>query len=273
MILAVGFFDGVHIGHRAILSGADAALTFRRHPLSLLAPERAPNLLMSTSARLDAIRACAVKEVRALDFTPAFALMEPEDFAARLPSKSLRCGENWRFGKGGRGDADLLRRLGFDVTVVPYEKVRGEPVSSTRIRAAVAAGDMELAAEMLGRPFSLSGRVFAGKGEGRIIGFPTVNVAIDLSDGPSPLAAPPFGVYAVVAGGRKAVANWGFAPTMGARAWKEAVLEVHFLEGDDFSVPDGSPVCLRRFIRFERKFDSPLELAASLRQDCEEALK
>ena len=146
--VAVGFFDGVHLGHQAILGRASRALTFGNHPLSVLAPERAPRLIMTPEEKVAAIRACGVGEVEVVDFTPELAALSPEEFAARHfvgldgSRRSVVCGENWRFGAGGRGDADFLRRLGFDVEVVPYAVFDGERVSSSRIRRSLADGDI-----------------------------------------------------------------------------------------------------------------------------------
>ena len=116
--LAVGFFDGVHLGHQTILKGADAALTFRNHPLSVLAPERAPRLIMSCEERVTAIKSCGVKDVTVLEFTSELASMPAEEFAVSFLKRSgdrfpvLRCGGNWRFGKGGEGNAEWLRAKG-----------------------------------------------------------------------------------------------------------------------------------------------------------------
>ena len=167
--VAVGFFDGVHLGHQAILKGADAALTFRNHPLAVLSPDRAPRLLMDAEERLAAIRACGVGEVVALNFTPEFARLSPEEFLAMAGitrKVKVRCGDNWRFGRGGAADATWLRAHGYSVEVIPAVEYRGEAVSSTRIRAALERGEVEDACAMLGRPFEVRGEVFAGKGEG-----------------------------------------------------------------------------------------------------------
>ena len=247
--VAVGFFDGVHLGHQAILKGAEAALTFRSHPLAVLSPERAPRLLMDVGERLAAIRACGLKEVVALDFTPEFA-------------------RNWRFGRGGAADATWLRAHGYSVEVIPAVEYRGEAVSSTRIRAALERGEVEDACAMLGRPFEVRGEVFAGKGEGSRLGYPTVNLK------PSSLNIRlPLGVYAVEIGGVRAVANYGLAPTFGERAWEEPVVEVHFLR----QVPDVqgggfAGVKLLRFLRPERRFDSLDALKAQIARDCAAAL-
>ena len=214
--VAVGFFDGVHLGHQSILKGAEAALTFRNHPLAVLSPERAPRLLMDVEERLAAIRACGAREVVAFDFTPEFARLSPEEFLATAgisKETKIRCGANWRFGRGGAADATWLRAHGYSVEVIPAVEYRGEIVSSTRIRAALERGEVEDACAMLGRPFEVRGEVFAGKGEGSRLGYPTMNVK------PSSLKIRlPLGVYAAEMGGVRAVANYGLAPTFGERA-------------------------------------------------------
>lgn len=275
--VAVGFFDGVHLGHRKILVGADAAVTFSRHPLEVLRPERAPVLLMTVEERVAAIRACGVRQVTLLDFTPELARVSAEDFVKKLVDVGLngqdacspasgaklvvRCGDNWRFGAGGKGDANLLRSRGLEVEVVPYATYRGEPVSSSRIRQALADGQVADAAAMLGRPFVVRGEVVKGKGLGRELGFPTLNVR---PDRPLNLRR---GVYAVRLGGVKGVANYGLAPTMGERAWREPVLEVHLLE--PFAAADSTAaVELVDFIREERRFDSAEDLRRQIALDC-----
>ena len=188
MKLAIGFFDGVHLGHRRILAGADAALTFREHPLSVLAPDKAPPLLMTPEERFAAI-ALALKglkgfgdlrdsgdigdsgdikglnafkgfnglndRVRALAFTRELAAEPADAFATRLRHdypdlETILCGPNWRFGAGGTGDADSLRAHGFAVEVVPLEERDGAPVSSTRIRALLTAGKKDEAERLAG---------------------------------------------------------------------------------------------------------------------------
>ncbi len=261
--LAVGFFDGVHCGHRAILDGVDAVLTFRNHPLTVLCPARAPRLIMTADERLAALRAAGVRQVRALEFTPALAQLSPAEFCRQyLQGHAIRCGENWRFGRAGAGDAEFARRQGVPVEVVPYAEWQGERVSSSRIRAAIEGGELEAAAAMLGRPFELTGRGFAGKGLGAALGFPTVNLQ------PENLALKlrP-GVYAVEAAGVKGIANFGVAPTMGERAWPEPVMEIHFLASPPRPEP-GLRVRLLQFLRSERKFASVDELKAQIAEDC-----
>lgn len=269
--LAIGFFDGVHLGHQAILSGVDRVVTFRTHPLEYLAPERAPRLIMSLDERVAAIRSCGVGEVVLLDFDKTMAEMEPEEFLGLLRGQflagisfSVRCGDNWRFGQGGRGDAAYLRSRGIPVEVVGYAEYAGEKISSSRIRRSLAAGEIEAASAMLGRPCVVRGHVQRGKGRGREMGYPTLNVW------PGRPLNLRLGVYAVDVVGCRGVANYGLAPTMGEAAWREPVLEVHVLEGETVeSITDDIEVRLLSFIRDERTFDSPEDLKRQIAADCE----
>jgi riboflavin kinase/FMN adenylyltransferase len=283
--VALGVFDGVHLGHRAILGAAVAhgratgvtalACTFEPHPLEVLQPERAPLPITTLDERLDLIAACGVDGVIVLDFTAALAAVEPEAFvkdvlADRLAARRVVVGYNHRFGRGARGDADLLRdlgvELGFEVEVVPPLAVDGLPVSSTAIRAALGRGDLDAAARMLGRSYTLPGTVVAGAGRGRTLGFPTANVAPTRAV----LVAP--GVYACtadVAGqGRPAVVNVGVRPTFG-----EATLAVEaYLM--DFSGDLYGQTILLTFVsrvREERRFPSVDALRAQIAEDVETA--
>ena len=271
MNLAVGFFDGVHLGHQRILAHADAALTFTNHPATVFAPDRAPRLLMTAEERLAAISALGVGRVVACDFTPALANQPARAFADSLRQEfpdldTVFCGPNWTFGAGGAGTADTLRALGFSVTVVPFATWRGEPVSSTRIRVALGEGDVSAAAAMLGRPYAASGRIVPGKGAGRTIGFPTLNVMPALGD--LPLAR---GVYAVDTPLGRGLANWGVAPTMGDRAWPSPVLEVHLLIPPSAPPPTALRVAFMEFIRPERAFESIDDLREQIARDKESA--
>jgi len=297
MKLAVGFFDGVHLGHRRILGGADAALTFRNHPSTILSPGSVPPLLMSLPERLEAIASALRPDsqgsdprVRALEFTEETKGLTPQGFIDFLKREYpdlevIRCGPNWRFGAKGAGNAEFARRCGLMVEEVPFVMHNGEAVSSTRIRRALGEGDVADAAAMLGRPWRLSGEVFAGKGEGRKIGFPTLNVRpLQGSDPTQAQGSDPTqggqgsvplrrGVYAVETELGPGVANWGQAPTMGDEAWKECVLEVHLLEKDGaFEPPKMLAVEFLRFIRHERRFSSTAELARQIAMDLENSL-
>ena len=272
--LAVGFFDGVHLGHQAILKGADAALTFRNHPLTVLAPEKAPRLIMSVDERVAAIKACGVGEVTVLDFTPELAEMSADEFVreyllaakGRKGAQRIRCGENWRFGKGGEGNAEWLRAKGFDVEIAPYVEYKGERISSSRIRRCLENGEIEDANAMMGRKFKVQGSRFKGKGLGKEIGYPTINLELSTLN-----LELPFGVYEVEVEGRKAIANYGFAPTMGDKAWSSPVLEIHILHSTPTPptyTSDSTEVEFVRFIRPERKFDSVEDLQRQIAVDC-----
>ena len=274
--LAVGFFDGVHLGHQAILKGADAALTFRNHPLTVLAPEKAPRLIMSAEERVAAIKACGVRHVEVLDFTPELAAMSADEFACeyflaargRKGAQRISCGENWRFGKGGEGNAEWLRAKGIDVLVVPYAEYKDERVSSSRIRRCLENGEIEDANAMMGRRFQVSGFRFQGKGLGGRIGYPTVNLQLSTSTSSLHL---PLGVYEVEVEGRKAIANYGFAPTMGDKAWSSPALEIHILHSTPTPstyTANSTEIEFVRFIRPEKKFDSIEDLKRQIAADC-----
>lgn len=278
MNLAVGFFDGVHLGHRRILAQADAALTFLNHPASVFAPGHVPPLLMPTDVRLAAIgealanRESVPEPVRALPFTPELAAIPPDDFAARLRTAypdldTVFCGPNWTYGANGAGTADTLRASGFRVESVPFVILGGEPVSSTRIRTALAAGRLDEASALLGRPYSIAGTTFAGKGVGRTLGRPTINLRL-----PEGLVRMPLGAYAVETPLGPGVANYGHAPTLGERAWPEPVLEVHLLDAaENIAVPETLSVAFKRFLRPERTFSSLQELQAQIARDVADA--
>ena len=268
--LAVGFFDGIHLGHQRILADANAVLTFRNHPATVLGVGRPPALLMEADERLALLATIGTKrprDVHAMVFTRSLARMSPERFAEFLrrefPSLvRIHCGGNWRFGANGEGTPATLRALGFDVKVCRYARYKGERVSSTRIRAALAAGEIEEANAMLGRPYAVAGLVVSGKGLGRTLGSPTLNLSV----------APPLklGVYVVDTPFGRGVANYGVAPTMGARAWAAPVLEVHLLDGRALG-PSSAPVALRvafrAFLRPEETFASPAALREQIAAD------
>jgi riboflavin kinase/FMN adenylyltransferase len=269
--LAVGVFDGVHLGHREILQGVDVALTFSRHPLELINPQRSPKLIMPLDERVAAIEQCGVKKVEVLDFTSEMAAVSAADFAAGflgvgsagLKTK-IRCGANWRFGRSGEGDANWLAARGVEVEVAPYAVYRGEAVSSSRIRRSLARGEIEHVNNMLGRRYGLTGNVVSGKGRGAQLGYPTVNleVSTQLSTG----------VYEVEISGVRGIANYGFAPTMGAEAWSKPVLEVHLLGGEKKITSNSLKVEFVRFIRAERRFASVEELCRQIADDVKSVL-
>ena len=283
--VALGVFDGVHLGHRAILGAAVAharatgapalACTFEPNPLEVLQPDRAPLPITTLDERLDLIAACGVDGTIVLTFTRELAAVEPEAFVKdvlvdRLAARQVVVGFNHRFGRAARGDAALLRdlgaRMGFNVDVVAPLTVDGVPVSSTAIRAALGRGDVDAAARMLGRPYTLPGTVVAGAGRGRTLGFPTANVA----PGRPVLVAP--GVYActfeVDGQARRAVVNVGVRPTFG-----EATLAVEAYLLDFSGDLYGQTVQLTFVsrVREERRFPTVDALRAQIADDVETA--
>lgn len=285
--LAIGMFDGVHTGHRAVVAGAvraaradggaAAVLTFDPHPSVILRPEAATRLLHPAWWRRRRLAECGVDAVVVQAFDAAFAAVEADDFPswlrARVPLlRSVHVGANWRFGRGRVGDVDLLRLLGqrhgFGVVATPRVEAGGEPISSSRLRELVAAGRIEEANALLGEPYDSAGVVVPGRRLGRTIGYPTLNLPWE------PEVAPRFGVYAVrvLAGldpagdGLPAVANYGVRPTVEAAGQPQ--LEVHVL-GPCGGLDTGSLVRVRwlRFLREERRFASVDDLRAQIARD------
>ena len=183
--LAIGSFDGVHVGHREVIAGADTVLTFEPHPLSVIHPEAAPKLIMPFEIKRDVIDGLGVDELVVIPFDREFASIAPEEFCEgilvdRLEARNVSVGENFRFGARAKGTPELLaERPEFETRVVPLVESGDETVSSTRIRALVAAGDMVGAMRCLGAPFMLEGDVVSGDRVGRTLGFPTANIVPD----------------------------------------------------------------------------------------------
>lgn len=283
-VVAAGFFDGLHLGHRAVLdaalkaargAGAEAwVFTFAAHPRAFLSPGGAPPLLMSPDSRLAALGALGFDGVCLVAFDGAVAALEPEAFADRLgvvfPALGgVCCGANWRFGRGGAGTPETLAALGrargWNVEAAPVADFGGAPVSSTRIRAAVAAGDLEAAGAMLGRPYSISGVVGHGRHVGSSGGAPTANLATD------GLATPPPGVYAVEAmlGGTalRGVADLGWRPTFPDARPTTPVLEVHLFEVSRDLYGERLEVAFLKRLRDEIAFPTQEALFAQIAKD------
>ncbi len=288
--LAIGMFDGVHLGHRAVIAaavesarrcgGLAAVLTFWPHPSALFRPDARVRLIMDGAARARALLALGVDAVITQPFTPEFARIAAEEFLPQvrghLPQlAAVYAGENFRFGQGRRGDIALLvtegRRLGLEVFSAPRVGLNGEPISSSRIRASLATGAMDEANAMLGRAYAAEGVVAPGRHLGRTLGFPTLNLPW------VPDLAPRFGVYAVRVAGAKspaplsAVANYGLRPTVEASA-PAPLLEVHVLgEACPFGEGDALTVEWLHFLRPEQKFATIADLRAQIVRDCDAA--
>jgi riboflavin kinase/FMN adenylyltransferase len=212
--VAVGEFDGVHLGHREVIRGNDTVLTFEPHPLQVVRPEAAPKLLTSLATKADLVGGLGVEELVVIPFDEGFAHQSPEEFidevlVRKLGATHVSVGENFRFGHGASGEAALLKAdTRFQTRVVPLVEVDGEIVSSSHIRGLVLAGDVSAAARSLGAPFQLRGEVVRGDQRGRELGFPTANLVPD-----ERLVTPGFGVYAAFANGHPAAVNVGTRPT------------------------------------------------------------
>ena len=283
-VLVLGMFDGVHRGHQALLMRGDelaqemvyplAVCTFQPHPLHVLAPEKEPVMLTTLPEKAAVLQSFGVDGLCVTTFTRARANQSPEDFMAELVEVYapvvIVCGFNFTFGAGGKGNGQLLKEYGkkhgFRTVIVPEVVIDGETVSSTRIRRLLAQGDMHEVNNLLGRGYSIAGRVEEGKQVGRTIGFPTANITI-----PPHKALPAFGVYACyleTSGGIfPAVVNVGRHPTLPEG---HVTVEAHVL--DEFLSLYGRNVRLTflKFMRPEQKFDSIETLRAQIAHDADD---
>ena len=286
LCLALGVFDGVHVGHRAVIGRAVAAaaecgglagvVTFEPHPIRVLAPERAPRrLLASVDHKQAIVGEMGVGLLVVIGFDREFAGVEAADFVGSLAAaasglRMVAVGEDWRFGRGRGGDVRMLGseggRHGFEVTAVPPVMMNGERVSSTRIRQAIRDGNLDAASRMLGRRYAVAGTVIEGRKLGRTIGFPTVNLAV------ADEQMPPEGVWSVRvrvgADEFAGVANLGRRPTVGGI---DRTLEAHLFDFDADLYGRWIEVEFGRFLREEKKFGSIEELAEQIALDVEAA--
>jgi riboflavin kinase/FMN adenylyltransferase len=267
--VAIGTFDGVHLGHRAVIEGSDTVLTFEPHPMAVIKPDAAPKLLMPFDIKRDVIAGLGVEELVVIHFDRQFQERSAEDFVDHVLLRTLGAawvsvGENFRFGKGARGDAEFLAsRPEFETRVVPMVEVEGETISSTQIRALVAAGDVARAARFLGAPFMLEGEVVPGDGRGRELGMPTANIVPDPS-----YTTPGHGVFAAWAHGHPAAVNVGIRPTFDSG--RGLLVEAHLLDFDDDLYGQTLRVAFQKRLRGERRFDSVDALVGQMQRDVEQ---
>lgn len=280
--LAIGVFDGVHLGHQAVLrrawedsnllGGTAVAITFDPHPVKILRPKSAPRLLTSTPHKLHLIAQLGFTHALVISFDEKMATTTPEDFLASLyqPTRQLAevvVGCGWAFGKNRAGSVELIRQIGvregFLAVEIPSVESDGQLVSSTRIRRAIEDGAFETAAKCLGRPYSVLGTVVPGKQLGRTLGFPTANLRVHSEQ------FPPNGVYAVLAkidGNMiSGVANIGVRPTIESEG--ERVLEVHLLNFDQEIYGQDIEITFVSLIREEQKFASLDNLKNQILED------
>jgi riboflavin kinase/FMN adenylyltransferase len=261
--VAIGSFDGVHLGHRRVLDAARAAgltataVTFWPHPRTVLGNR--VELLSTLERRLELLAAAGVNETLVVEFTADVARLEPEEFADRLlrriGTRVIAVGENFRFGRGAAGDAALLRRLGFDVRAVKL----AEGVSASRIRQLLRAGEVEAAAALLGRPAEVEGVVVLGEQRGGTLGYPTANLAV-----PADLLVPAYGIYAGAVLGHRAAISIGVNPHYGG---DERRVEPHLIDFDGDLYGRRLVVELWRRLREERAFANEADLVAQIARD------
>ncbi len=288
-VIAIGNFDGVHAGHRQIMrrvaalaraNGYSAAvLTFDPHPARVLAPDRAPKLLMTIDQRLRNMEREGIEAVLLLPFSLEFAKLAPKEFAVQVLAHALGArivlvGEDFRFGYKQAGNIETLRTLGdafgFQLEAVPGIARRGVRVSSTAIRNLVEAGRVSLACRMLGAPFALEGGVVRGKGIGSKQTVPTLNLA------PLNEVLPKTGVYVTrtrdLDSGRvwPSITNVGYRPTFDGR---DLTVETFLLEPIGNETPHRIELSFLTFVRDERKFDTPEALKARILKDVDVATR
>lgn len=277
----IGNFDGVHLGHQAILasvinaarsrSAPSLLISFDPHPLAVVAPSRGPKLLQTRRQKLETIDGTGVDGMLLLPFDRELAALTGEEFfeaylAERIRFAAVHVGSNFRFGHARGGDIRLLEsiggKLGFSVRAVPPVSIDGETVSSSAIRAAIDAGDVARATAMLGRPFAVTGEVVRGEGRGRLLDFPTANVAVDNE------TIPARGVYVTetlaFASRFPSITNVGVRPTFGGTTLS---VESHLIDVDEDLYGERVEVRFLARLRDEQKFAGPAELADQLARD------
>ncbi len=284
-VATIGNFDGLHRGHRAIIErvlararatgGSSLLVTFEPHPLTILAPDRAPRMITTRRQKLALLEEAGLEFVLILPFTMELASVDAASFvkgylADGLGVREVYVGANFNFGRGREGNADLLVALCADLRIraekVPEVLSLGSPISSSRIRRAIQAGEVELARDLLGRPFAIEGTVIHGAGRGARLGFPTANLK------PAHDLVPQDGVYitemVIEGAARPSVTNIGSRPTFPDAAY---AVETHLLEGAADLY--GRPVEVRFLARLrqELRFASPQALIEQVRRDVERA--
>jgi riboflavin kinase/FMN adenylyltransferase len=264
--VAVGTFDGVHLGHREVISGADTVLTFDPHPVSVVAPQHTPKLLTTPARKAELIAALGVREMVVIPFDAEFAKRSAQEFVddvlvGALGARSVAIGENFRFGHKAQGDPKLLRSdERFATTVHPLLEVDGEIVSSSHIRGLVLAGELREANRLLGSTFQLCGEVVHGDQRGRELGFPTANLIPQ-----EEYVCPGHGVYACLANGRAAAVSIGVRPTF--ETGRGELIEAYLLDFDgDLYGQELSLEFIER-LRGERRFDTAEALVEQMHRD------
>ncbi len=284
-VLTLGNFDGLHLGHQELvkmiirrareIGALSMVVTFRPHPLKVLAPEKCPPLISIYEEKIKLFERLGIDVLVKIPFTLEFAAMAPEDFVrdvlcGTLGAKEIFVGYNYRFGRGREGDIRTLiglgKKYGFAVKEIEQIAVDGEVISSTKIRTLLREGDVEHAAKLLGRTYAITGIVVKGDGRGKGLGFPTANIA------PKHSIIPADGVYAVRLVVREraydGIANIGMRPTFNK---KVLAIEVHVFDFNEDLYGEDISLYFIRKIREEKKFKGPEALVAQIKTDIEVA--
>jgi riboflavin kinase/FMN adenylyltransferase len=264
--LAVGTFDGVHLGHREVIASNDTVLTFDPHPLTVVAPGREPQLLTTFQRKAELLAGLGVEELVVVPFTPEWSRHSAQSFldeviVGALGATHVSVGENFRFGHAAAGDADLLRHdHRFETRVVPLLEVDGEIVSSSHIRGLILGGAVEYADRLLGAPFQHAGPVVHGDKRGRDLGFPTANLLPH--DG---FIVPGHGVYACLANGVPAAVNVGVRPMF--ESARGLLIEAHLIDWKGDIYGEELKVDFLKRLRGERRFPSVDDLVEQMARD------
>jgi riboflavin kinase / FMN adenylyltransferase len=268
--VAIGTFDGVHLGHREVIRGSDTVLTFDPHPLAVIHPEATPKLISTFNVKRDLIAGLGVEELVVIPFDNGFASLTADEFVRevlieRLGAVHVSVGDNFRFGQRAQGTPDFLREHGeFETRVASLVEAAGETISSTQIRGLVAAGEVAQAAKFLGGPFLFEGEVVTGDRRGRELGMPTANLVPD-----ERYVVPGHGVYAAWAHGYPAAVNVGVRPMF--ETGRGLLVEAHLIgfQGDIYG--ETLRIAFLERLRGEKRFDSVDELVAQMNRDVEDA--
>ncbi|MBI5846986.1 MAG: bifunctional riboflavin kinase/FAD synthetase [Nitrospirae bacterium] len=284
-VITLGNFDGIHLGHQELvrmvmkraqeIQGQSMVVTFRPHPLKVLAPDKCPPLISIYEEKIELFKKLGIDVLVKIPFSLHFAEMSPREFVKKilcdlLGTKEIFVGCNYRFGKGREGTTETLKQMGeefgFRVNEVEQIFLKSELISSTKIRQLLRAGEVEHAAELLGRPYAITGIVVKGDSRGKTLGFPTANIASKHAIIPSN------GVYAVKLSARDTchdgVVNIGLRPTFET---KSLAIEVHVFDFNEDLYGEEVTVYFIKKLRKEKKFDSADALIAQITKDIAEA--
>lgn len=264
--VAVGVFDGVHLGHRKVIEGAETVLTFDPHPLMVLRHDAAPKILTSRRQKAKILEQLGVREMVVIEFDRAFSERSADEFVRevlidRLGAQHVSVGENFRFGARAQGDPAFLAAYdAFTTNVVPLVECAGEIVSSTQIRGLVAAGEIARAGELLGRPFTMTGEVSHGDKRGRELGFPTANLIPGEHD-----CVPGHGVYAALTDGAPSAVNVGVRPTF--QTGRGVLVESYLIDWEGDLYGKQIEIEFLKRLRGEKRFETAADLIVQMRVD------